>query len=37
MQGAILSKRLGETLALSPLQRAAISWTDDDGDEPDGG
>ncbi|MBY0566548.1 MAG: pentapeptide repeat-containing protein [Hyphomonadaceae bacterium] len=37
MKGAILSRRLGKAVSLSLLQRMAISWTDDDGDEPDGG
>lgn len=37
MNGAVLTRAQGQGLALSPAQRAAIAWTDDDGVEPGGG
>jgi len=37
MKGAILSRRVGKAVRLSLFQRMSIRWTDDDGDEPDGG
>ena len=37
MQGTILTQIQGGVLNLSEEQRAAIAWTDDEGDEPEGG
>ncbi len=37
MAGAVLTHAQGEHVSLSPAQRSEIAWTDDPGDEPDGG
>jgi BTB/POZ domain-containing protein KCTD9 len=37
MKGATLTRAQGESLALSPQQRAEINWVDEGGDEPEGG
>jgi len=37
MSGTILTHKQGTGLVLSSQQKAEIAWTDDEGDEPDGG
>jgi BTB/POZ domain-containing protein KCTD9 len=37
MRGAILTRRQGQNLVLSDSQRAEVTWSGEDGDEPGGG
>ena len=37
MDGAVFTREQGSRLALSSVQKAAISWRDEDGPEPSGG
>ena len=37
LKGAVLTHAQGKKLSLSKAQRASITWTNDDGPEPDGG
>jgi BTB/POZ domain-containing protein KCTD9 len=37
MRGTTLTREQGQSLSLSPAQRAKINWADDDGEEPEGG
>jgi uncharacterized protein YjbI with pentapeptide repeats len=37
LKGAVVTHAQGKKLSLSEAQRASISWTGDDGPEPDGG
>jgi BTB/POZ domain-containing protein KCTD9 len=37
MDGTVLTRKQGSRLPLSSVQKAAIAWCDDDGEEPSGG
>jgi hypothetical protein len=37
MHGTMLTRKQGTSFVLSSQQKTEIAWTDDEGEEPDGG